>query len=82
VVKHLPKPIGTPFTEAPLKVVSASVVPSGRRHGTGAGLNPRKHRQILVGTRNDTVGRYRVSVVLIAPDGDRELVPLAFRVRR
>jgi methionine-rich copper-binding protein CopC len=82
VVKHLPSTIVMSFTEAPIRVVSAKVVSKGAQHGKGAKLNPKNHRQILVATRNDTVGPYRVSVTLIAPDGHAQLVPLSFRVRR
>lgn len=82
VVRHLPKAVVLSFTEAPIRVVSAKVASSGRQLAMKARLNPKNHKQVLVATRNDRVGPYRVSVTLIAPDGDTQLVPITFRVRR
>jgi methionine-rich copper-binding protein CopC len=82
VVKHLPKTLVMTFTEPPQRVIGVKVLRGTRNVGKRARLNPKNARQILTTTSGDAAGAYSIKATLIAPDGDKQLVTYAFRVRR
>ena len=81
-VAHLPNPIRITFGEPLLRIVGVSVARSGASQTVRARINPKNARQILVNMRGDRPGRYRVAWTIVAPDGDRQVGAIAFRVRR
>jgi methionine-rich copper-binding protein CopC len=82
VVRHLPTKVTLTFNEPPLRIVSVKVMNGTANHTVSAKFNPKNARQIVVTTKSDTLGRYRVIYTLIADDGDRQVGTYAFRVSR
>jgi methionine-rich copper-binding protein CopC len=82
VVTHLPNPVKINFGEPPLRVMSVKVTRATTNHAVRARLNPTNAKQILVGTRDDRAGLYRVAWTIKAPDGDTQTGTFSFRVRR
>ena len=82
VVKHLPAVIVLNFSEAVHSADSGAVTLNGVNHAVSTKLNPRNASQVRIRTRNDTVGRYTVTVRITADDGHRETFSYRFRVKR
>lgn len=82
VVEHLPKTIIVNFSEAPQRLVNGQVLMGGTSHAVRARLSARNARQVRITTRSDQVGRYTVRIMVLAPDGDQQLVTFRFRVAR
>ncbi|MFN8110118.1 MAG: copper resistance protein CopC [Thermoleophilia bacterium] len=81
-VKHLPGTVRVTFDEPIARVSSVTVRSGATDHATRVRLNPRNHAQVLVGTRSDTTGRYRVRWTIVADDGHRETGTFTFTVTR
>jgi copper transport protein len=82
VVKHLPAKMTLNFAEPPLRIVSLKVMNGAVNHTVSAKFNPRNAKQIVVTTRGDAKGLYKVAFRLVADDGDQQVGAYTFRVQR
>jgi methionine-rich copper-binding protein CopC len=81
-VSNLPGQIVLTFEEPISKVITARVLHDGsHRHDTRARLNPRNPAQVLIGTRDDHAGPYRVIWRILGDDGHVAGGSLSFTVK-